>query len=161
MSWKRSIGSAVVAIVICELAGAAGALLGNDGIKRWYPTLRKPTFTPPSWVFGPVWTLLYGCMGVAVSVVWRRRSDEKRAAAALFVFAFQLVANVLWTFAFFNRRSTGAGLTVIVPLWLLITLTIVLFWPIAVLAALLMVPYLLWVSFATALNLCVWQLNRD
>ncbi len=161
MSWKRNVGSTLVGIVVCQLAGAAGAALSNDGIKHWYPTLRKPSFTPPSWVFGPVWTLLYGCMGVALSLVWRRRERAKRANLALLAFAAQLVVNVVWTFAFFGRRSTGAGVVVILPLWALIATTIVLFWPIAVLAAVLLIPYLLWVSFATALNLRVWQLNRD
>ncbi len=161
MSWKPKAGSAVVGILICQVAGGVGAVLGKDGIKHWYPTLRKPSFTPPSWVFGPVWTILYASMGLAAAMVWRRRDEASGAKPALVAFAAQLVANVLWTFAFFNRRSTRAGLVVIVPLWALIAVTILLFWPVAVFAALLLVPYLLWVSFATALNLRVWQLNRD
>ncbi len=100
-------------------------------------------------------------MGVALSLVWRRRGHAKRANFALFAFAAQLVVNVMWTFVFFGRRSTRAGVVVILPLWVLIASTIVLFWPIAVLAAVLLIPYLIWVSFATALNLRVWQLNRD
>jgi len=161
MSWKRKAASAAVGIVLCQAAGGIGALLGNEGIKDWYPSLRKPSFNPPSGVFGPVWTALYAFMGLAASMVWQRRSTHDRTRIALAVFAAQLAANVLWTFAFFGRRSTSAGLYVIVPLWLLIAVTIALFWPIAVVAALLLVPYLLWVSFATALNVRIWQLNRD
>ncbi len=159
-SWKRNIATALVGILVSEIAGVLGAWFTVDGVRDWYPSLRKPSFTPPSWLFGPVWTFLYAMMGVAASMIWRRRDSSGVAERALGVFSIQLALNSLWSFAFFKRRSTLGGLFVIVPLWALIMLTIVAFSPIAWVAGLLLVPYLLWTSFAAVLNLRLWQLNR-
>ncbi len=159
-SWKRKIATAFVGILVSEIAGVLGAWFTVDGVREWYPSLRKPSFTPPSWLFGPVWTSLYAMMGVAVSMIWRRRDGSGLAKRALGLFTAQLALNSLWSFAFFKRRSTTAGLFVIVPLWALILLTIFAFSPIALVAGLLLVPYLLWTSFAAVLNFRLWQLNR-
>jgi benzodiazapine receptor len=157
---KETFASAVTGIAISESAGLLGAWFTRDGVRNWYPALRKPSFTPPSSIFGPVWTTLYALMGIAVSIVWRRRVEGSASDRALGLFSAQLILNVLWSYAFFKRRSTGAGLLVIAPLWIFIVLTILAFLPVATIAGLLLIPYLLWTTFATALNLRIWQLNR-
>jgi len=143
-------------------------------VTTWYRTLERPSWSPPDWLFGPVWTLLYAMMAVAAFLVWRRAfgggggagaggeiPDVRPAArVALVVFGVQLVLNALWSWLFFAMRSPLAGLVEIVVLWMAIAATIALFWPLSRVAAGLMVPYLAWVSFATALNGALWWLNR-
>ncbi len=159
--WRRKIVTAVVGILISQAAGVAGAASTRDGIRNWYPTLRKPSFTPPSWVFGPVWTILYTMMGIAASTIWRRRSDASGSSRALSLFGAQLALNSFWSVAFFKRHSPLQGLIVIVPLWITILMTMLAFFPISSVAGALLIPYLAWTSFAAALNLRIWQLNRD
>lgn len=148
----------VASVAVCELAGIVPSLLTADDVATWYPTLAKPAFTPPSWVFGPVWTTLYLLMGVALYLVWQSdRGRLRRAALALF--AVQLVLNAGWTLVFFGERAIFGGLVVIVALLAAILATIATFARIDRRAAALLVPYLLWVSFATALNVELWRLN--
>jgi len=147
----------IAAILICELAGAIGSVFTLQSIPTWYAALIKPGFSPPNWVFGPVWILLYALMGVAA--YWIYISDDKRSKPALSIFGLQLVLNVLWSVVFFGLRSPLYGLMVIVLLWLSILATIVKFHEIDKRAGLILIPYILWVSFALILNLFVWRLN--
>ncbi|MFO1495689.1 MAG: TspO/MBR family protein [Lysobacterales bacterium] len=137
------------------LAAFGGAAFPPDA---WFAALAKPSWQPPNWLFGPVWTALYLMMGVAAGLVWLR-GPSTAVRLALTVFAVQLVLNALWTPVFFGARALGAALGVILLLWLAIALTIKHFWPLHRLAAALLLPYLAWVSFATALNAELWRLN--
>lgn len=124
----------------------------------FYGELTQPSWAPPAWLFGPVWSVLFVLMGVSAWLVWREHG-VRGAGAALKLYAAQLVANALWSWLFFAWRQGGLALAEIAVLWLLILGTILLFWPLHRLAALLLVPYLAWVSFAAALNLALWRLN--
>jgi translocator protein len=147
-------------IIGCEAAGGIGALATAGSIDAWYRTLRKPDFTPPNWVFGPVWTLLYALMGVAASLVAGSDADRRARWTAERIFALQLALNTAWSLIFFGRCSPFAALIEIVFLWAAIIATIVLFARISIPAALLLVPYLLWTTFAALLNFSIWRLNR-
>lgn len=127
---------------------------------EWYGTLAKPSWNPPSWVFGPVWTLLYIMMAVAAWLVWRERGAAAGVTAALTMFVLQLVLNAAWSWLFFGRHTISGALLDIVALWLGIVVTIVLFWRVRPLAGALLLPYVAWVSFAAFLNYTLWQLNR-
>ena len=142
-------------VLISFVPAAVGGLFGPGD---WYRTLAKPAWTPPGWIFGPVWTLLYLSMGVAAWMVWTR-AGLRGAWVALLLFAVQLVLNGAWSWLFFGLHSPGLAFLDIVLLWLAIAATIVAFWIVRPAAALVLVPYLLWVSFATALNLAIWRLN--
>ncbi len=151
----RDVPALLVSIVVCELAGIVPSFLTANDVATWYTTLQKPGFTPPSWLFGPVWTTLYLLMGVALYLVWRRGDNR----FALAVFAVQLVLNAGWTLVFFGMRWPAGGLAVIVALLVAIVATMVAFERIDRRAALLLVPYLCWVGFATLLNYELWRLN--
>ncbi|MCD7059922.1 TspO/MBR family protein [Pelagibacterium xiamenense] len=139
----------------CFLAAATGAFFRPG---TWYETLVKPDWRPPNWLFGPVWTVLYIAMAVSGWLVWRE-AGFSGATGALFVYAVQLLLNGSWSVLFFGLHRPDLALAEIVLLWLAIMLTIVLFWPISMVAALLMVPYALWVGFASVLNFAIWRLN--
>ena len=143
-------------IVIGGLSGFATA----RGVSTWYPTLVKPSFNPPAWVFGPVWTALYFMMGVAAFIVWRQGIGADGVRVALVVFVVQLALNGLWSILFFGMQSPGWALVEIVVLWLAIGVTIRLFWVVVPTAGALLLPYMAWVSFATVLNASLWWLNR-
>lgn len=149
------------AVVICESAGVIGALLTDTGQSPWYQTLNKPSFTPPGWVFGPVWTILYLLMGIATFLIWRAGWQHTAVKWALIAFAIQLLLNAVWTPIFFGLHSPTGGFVVIVILWLAIAATIILFYPISRLAGILLIPYLLWASFAAVLNGAIVMLNRN
>ena len=138
-------------------AGALGSLASLNA-SGFYGQLVQPTWAPPAWLFGPVWTVLFALMGIAAWLVWREHGF-RRARSALMVYAVQLVANALWTWMFFAWQQGAAAFVEIVLLWLLIATTILLFWRLHRLAAVLLLPYLAWVSFAAALNLSLWRLN--
>ncbi len=149
----------IVSVGVPLLAGGVGGLVTTPAISTWYATLNKPWFTPPDWLFGPVWTLLYVLMGLALFLVWRSpRSRTRDIGIALF--AVQLAVNIFWSFAFFGLENTLYGVLTIIPLWVLIAATIFQFYKVSKGAAFLMVPYILWVSIATALNTAVYLLNR-
>ncbi|MBC7187346.1 MAG: tryptophan-rich sensory protein [Calditrichaeota bacterium] len=154
---KALVVKLVVAIGVCLLAGVLGSVFTSSGVRTWYPTLNKPPFTPPGWLFGPVWTVLYILMGVAAALVWHKSLGVNTALA---VFVVQLVLNVLWSLFFFGLRLPAVALVDIVLLWGAILATLVLFWRMQPAAGLLLVPYLLWVSFATVLNAAIVWLNR-
>lgn len=144
-------------VVACQLAGLIGIPFNERAIDSWYDTLDKPSFNPPSWVFGPVWTTLYLLMAVAAWLVWR--TDDRRRRTALTLFAVQLVLNAAWSPLFFGARLPGWALAEIAVLWLAVALTASWFWSIDRRAGALLVPYLAWVSFAAVLNAEIVRLN--
>jgi benzodiazapine receptor len=139
-------------------AAGIGGLFTSSGLGDWYDSLRKPPWTPPDAVFGPVWTVLYAAMGVAAWLVWRR-AGWRGARVALGLFGVQLVLNAAWSGLFFGLRRPDLAAIEIVVLWVAILATILAFARVSRTAAGLMVPYLLWVTFASALNLAIWRLN--
>lgn len=142
---------------------AVGGLSGSAtarGVADWYPTLTKPSFNPPAWVFGPAWTLLYIMMGVAAFLVWRKGLEVDGVKIALTVFGIQLALNGLWSILFFGMQAPGLALAEIIVLWIAIGATTVLFWRAVPAAGALLLPYWGWVSFATVLNASLWWLNR-
>lgn len=156
----RDIWKLVVSIVACLAAGAIGSVFTRQAIPTWYATLEKPAFSPPNWLFAPVWTLLYIMMGVAAFLVWRKGLENRQVRIALIVFLVQLVLNTLWSVVFFGLESPLYGVVVIAALWLAILFTVLKFYRISLAASVLMWPYLLWVTFATVLNSSIWLLNR-
>jgi len=156
---KRPVGI-VIAIVICELAGVIGSLFTMPSIPGWYAGLVKPSFNPPGWIFGPVWTALYAMMGVAAWLVYDKGFKRPEVRKALTVFAVQLVLNTLWSIVFFGAHQILGAVIVIILLWAMILWTILLFRKISKAAAWLLVPYILWVSFATILTVTIYALNR-
>jgi tryptophan-rich sensory protein len=143
----------------CYLAAAIGSLFTTPNIPTWYATLSRPDFAPPDWVFGPVWTALYTMMGISAYLVWREGLADPGVRASMAVFVLQLAINISWSAAFFGLRSPLAGLAVIIILWGLIALNIQRFRGISRTAGALLIPYLLWVSFAAVLNFEIWRLN--
>ena len=150
---------AIISIAIPLGIGALGSLFTTPEIDGWFRTLQKPSWNPPDWVFGPVWTVLYVLMGIAFFLVWKAdRQTGKSTAVTLYV--IQLVLNLGWSFVFFNRHAIGWAVAEIAVLWLFILLTIFSFARFHKAAAWLLVPYISWVSFAAILNYTIWQLNR-
>jgi len=149
----------VIAIVVSELAGVIGSLFTVSAIPTWYAGLVKPALNPPSWVFGPAWTTLYALMGIAAFLIWRMGWERKEVKMALGVFGIQLSLNAVWSIIFFGLQNPGWALVDIVFLWLAIVWTIAVFYKISKSAAYLLLPYLLWVSFASYLNYSIWALN--
>jgi translocator protein len=147
----------LISLALPQLAGGLGAFFTFSSVSSWFPTLLKPSWNPPSWLFGPVWTLLYVLMGIACYLIWK--SDHPQKNALLKLYAVQLILNALWSPAFFGMQSPFLGLMVIIPLWVAILLCIIQFKRVSLVAAGLMVPYLLWVTFATALNTAIFVLN--
>lgn len=148
-----------LSIALCQTAGAIGAFFTRQAILEWYFYLKKPYFTPPNWVFGPVWVVLYTLMGVAAFLVWRKGLREVKVRAALAVFLLQLVLNCLWSIVFFGFRSIGGGLSIILLLWIVIFWTIMKFSELSRVAAGLLIPYIVWVSYAVLLNVVIKLLN--
>ncbi len=155
----KPIWKIVIAVVICLVVGSLSGVATSSAIAGWYATLNKPSFNPPNWVFGPAWTLLYILMGIAAGLVWSAGWDRKEVKAALTIFGIQLLLNGLWSIIFFSLESPLWALVEIVVLLLFIILTIIRFKPINSTAAYLLIPYLLWVSFATVLTGSILYLN--
>lgn len=152
----------ILAIVVtCLAVGYFSSLVTKSNIVTWFPTLVKPSFNPPNWIFAPVWTMLYIMMGIAAGLVWNRIDFEKEAVKkALIFFAIQLALNALWSYLFFGLKNPMLALIEIVLLWLMIYETYIKFAKIDKIAGYLFIPYLAWVSFATILNASIWWLNR-
>jgi tryptophan-rich sensory protein len=148
-----------VSLTICQLAGVIGSLFTIPAIPTWYATLAKPTYNPPSWVFAPVWTTLFLLMGISAFLVWRKGIENPRVNLALRFFIIQLILNSLWSVLFFGLRSPLLGLVEIIILWIFILLTILYFFKVSKIAGILLLPYILWVSFAAVLNFSIWRLN--
>lgn len=160
VDWTTELPRFVVSLLAPLVAGGIGAGATAESVRTWYPTLRKPSFNPPNWIFGPVWTTLYLLMGIADFLVSRQVDGGQAIRQARLWYRVQLVLNTLWSILFFGRRSPLAALVEIVFLWIAIVLTIRAFARVSPRAALLLVPYLLWVSFAAVLNGAIWRLNR-
>lgn len=143
---------------VCLGVGGLGSIFTTKSARTWYPTLRKPRGTPPSWIFGPVWTTLYVLMAIAAWMVWRDYGRGARFALAMF-FA-QLALNLAWSGIFFGSRLPGVAFGAIIILWLAILFNAVLFYWLQPVAALLLLPYLLWVTYAGYLNFGIWRQNR-
>jgi benzodiazapine receptor len=156
MSWTKLL----VSLSACQLAGFLGSIFTRSAIPSWYAQLQKPSFAPPNWLFAPMWISLYLLMAVAAYLVWQKGLGSSGVRAALGVFLVQLLLNALWSPVFFGLRSPLAGAAIIVVLWLAILATIIAFAKISPPAAWLLVPYILWVSLATALNISIYFLNR-
>ena len=150
----------IASIVICQLAGVIGALFNGTAVKTWYVGIAKPAFTPPGWVFAPVWITLFLLMGISLFLVWNADADPKIKQTALVLFFIQLVLNTCWSYFFFYLNSPLAGFIEIIILWIFILLTVLRFYAVRPAAAFLLVPYILWVSFAAFLTFSIWQLNR-
>lgn len=146
-------------ILFCELTGFISSLISNTRDNAWFDSLAKPEWNPPGFVFGPVWTLLYLLMGVALWTVWFDKPDGKSKAPAITVFVLQLLCNFLWSIFFFRMQSPFAALVDIMVLIVLIIATMLLFARHSKIAAYLLIPYLLWVLFAAMLNWSIWQMN--
>ena len=142
-------------LVFCLSASATAVFLSTGG---WFAKLHKPSWNPPSWVFGPVWTLLYILMAIAAWLVWRQ-GGWKSQRLALGAFLLQWLLNALWTPLFFGMHQLGLAFGEIILLWLVLALTAILFWQVKKSAGWLLLPYLAWVSFAAALNFSIWRLN--
>jgi translocator protein len=155
---KHTLPSWVGLVFWVALSFAAAGVGSRFGPGDWYAHLAKPSFNPPAWVFAPVWTLLYLVMGLAAWLVWRERAVA-RVGPALSLFLVQLILNATWSWLFFDLHRIGWALVDLAALWLAIGATLLAFWACRPLAGLLMVPYLLWVSFAALLNFAIWRLN--
>jgi tryptophan-rich sensory protein len=142
----------IISIILCQFSGLIGSIFTGPSIQTWYVTLKKPVFAPPNWLFAPVWTILYLLMGIAAFLIWRKGFDQPQVKTALSLFAVQLILNALWSPVFFGLRSLLAGFVVILILWVAILLTIIRFFKLSMIAGALLIPYLLWVSFATLIN---------
>jgi benzodiazapine receptor len=149
----------IISVVICQLAGVIGSIFTRPAIPTWYASLNKPAFNPPNWVFSPVWITLYILMGIAAFLVWSKGLNVRHVKLALVLFAVQLILNALWSAVFFGLKSPLLGLFVIVILWIAILFTILNFYKVSGTAGFLLIPYILWVSFASVLNFSLWRLN--
>ena len=148
----------VIFIAVCLGAGGLGAIATTPEIEGWYRTIEKPSWNPPDWIFGPVWTTLFILMAVAAWFVWRS-AGFAAAAMPLTLFAVQLVLNIAWSWIFFGLHQPGWAFAEIVLLWLAIAATTATFFRSSPLAGWLMLPYLAWVSFAAVLNFTIWRMN--
>jgi tryptophan-rich sensory protein len=150
----------LVSVLVCQLAGVIGSIFTASSVKTWYAAINKPSFTPPNWLFGPVWIFLFLLMGISLFLVWSHPftapKDRKRA---LIIFGAQLALNAFWSYAFFGSKSPLFGFIVIVILWITILMTSIRFLKISELAGWLLIPYILWISFASVLNFAILLLN--
>jgi benzodiazapine receptor len=156
----KAIGKLICSVSICLFTGFVGSFSTMDSVSTWYADLAKPSFNPPDWTFGVVWPILYVMMGVAAFLIWNKGISSKQTKVALGLFMGQLVLNGLWTPIFFGLHMMGLALAEIILLWVAILVTIVAFWRISKPATYLLIPYILWVSFAIVLNASLWHLNR-
>jgi tryptophan-rich sensory protein len=156
----KPLAKLVAIILLCLATGFLGSLFTRQSIPNWYADLQKPSFNPPDWIFAPVWTILYLMMAVSAFIILSKDLHNPKVKIALIAFLIQLLLNGLWTPIFFGAHLIFVALIEIIILWLSIILTIVLFWKISIPASLLLLPYILWVTFAAVLNAAIWLLNR-
>lgn len=149
----------IISIALPVAVGATSGFFTATGVDSWYQTINKPSWNPPGWIFGPVWTTLYVMMGIALFLVWKSNTNEALKKTAITLFAVQMVLNFFWSFVFFKQEQPGWALVEIIVLWVAILLTIFAFAKVNKTAAWLLVPYISWVSFASILNYTIWQLN--
>ncbi|WP_324025171.1 TspO/MBR family protein [Maribacter sp. BPC-D8] len=156
---KRKLTYILIGIVICSVIGFLSSVVTQSSVNGWYMTLNKPSFNPPNWIFAPVWSALYIMMGISAGWVWAKGFHHKYVKTGLYHFGFQLLLNGLWSIVFFGLKQPFYGLLVIMALLVVLSLTIKWFNVVSKFAAILLIPYLLWVCFATALNYKIWELN--
>ena len=157
----NKISRIAIGVIICLAVGYLSGMVTRTSITTWYPTLVKPSFNPPNWIFAPVWTSLYVMMGIAAGLIWNQIPSQKEAVTkALQFFAIQLVLNALWSYLFFGMYNLMLATIEVVLLWLMIFETYSQFAKINKTASYLMLPYLAWVSFASVLTASIWWLNR-
>jgi tryptophan-rich sensory protein len=157
----NKISRIAIVVIICLAVGYLSGMVTRTSITTWYPTLVKPSFNPPNWIFAPVWTSLYVMMGVAAGFIWNQITTQKAAVTkALQFFTIQLVLNALWSYLFFGLHNLMLATIEVVLLWLMIFETYSQFAKINKTASYLMLPYLAWVSFASVLTASIWWLNR-
>jgi tryptophan-rich sensory protein len=149
----------LVSVLVCELAGVLSSFFTTPAIPNWYAGLQKSFLSPPNWLFAPVWTTLFFLMGISLYLIWEKIKEDKRVKSVIYVFTIQLTLNILWSVAFFGLRSPLYGFIVIILLWFAILFTILKFYPISKEAAYLLLPYIIWVSFASILNFSIMILN--
>lgn len=154
-----SIWQLIIAILACEAIGFTSGLIGSAAMNSWFDNLQKPSWNPPAYLFAPVWTTLYALMGIAIWLIWKNETAEAKKRSAYVVFAIQLFLNFWWSIIFFSFQSPFFALIEILLLLSMILLTIFHFSKISKTAAWLLVPYVLWVSFASFLNYTIWSLN--
>lgn len=156
---RKTIIKIVISVSICLLVGFLASIATQSSVTTWYTTLEKPFFTPPNYLFAPVWTILYVLMGISAGIVWSRGLHHIWVKTALYHFVFQLLFNALWSVVFFSLQQVFWGLLTIITLILLILLTIKWFKVVNKTAAYLLIPYAVWVLYAMALNFEIWRLN--
>ena len=157
---KKNFVPAIGFILLSQIAGIVGSIFTTPAIDSWYRFLEKPVFSPPNWLFAPVWIILYTMMGFAAFLVWKKAKKVKKAKTQLNVFYVHLVLNSLWSIVFFGTKNLGLAFGIIVILWFMIAFLVYKFYEINKRTIFLLFPYLLWVSFALVLNYTVWILNR-
>lgn len=155
----KNIYKLLISIVLCQGVGLFGSFATMNSVSLWYETLTKPVLNPLSWVLGPVWITLYLLMAISLFLIWRGGIRKKQEKQAVLAFAVQLALNGTWSFAFFGAENPGLALVNIVLLLAAIVWTVVRFYPLDKRASFLLIPYLLWVMFATYLNTAIWILN--
>ncbi|MEA1963547.1 MAG: TspO/MBR family protein [Candidatus Aerophobetes bacterium] len=153
------IGKLVISVIVCQMAGVIGSAFTAPSIPTWYATLKKPPFTPPNWLFAPVWISLFFLMGISAFLVWRKGLGSRQVRIALTIFVVQLIFNILWSVVFFGFQSPLGGLIVISVLWVAILLTILKFLKVSRPAGFLLLPYISWVSLAALLNASIFLVN--
>jgi len=151
----------VVALIICLMVGYSASIVTRPSVETWYPTIIKPSFNPPNWIFMPVWTLLYILMAVAAGLVWDKiKEQNQEVKVALGFFLIQLTLNAIWSYIFFGLKNPMLALIEIALLWLMIYETYLKFIKINKTAGYLLIPYMAWVTFAGILNASIWWLNK-
>ena len=148
----------ILCVIICTSLGFLSGISTADSIANWFQFVKKPSWNPPSWLFAPVWTLLYILMGISVALIWHSNSKNKKTAIVLFI--IQFILNIAWSIIFFNQHMPGLAFIEIIVMLVFIILTTVSFYKINKTAAYLLLPYICWVSFATVLNGTIWFLNK-
>ena len=149
----------IVSISICQIAGIIGSIFTSPSISGWYADLQKPLFNPPNWIFAPVWILLFTLMGISLYLILKENLNDNTVKIGIAIFSFQLILNIGWSFLFFSLQNILYALFEIIILWFAILLTISQFWKINKKSSYLLIPYLLWVTFAAILNFAIWRLN--
>ena len=151
----------IYCVAICLVVGYLSSITTQSSINTWYPTLIKPSFNPPNWLFAPVWTLLFIMMGLAAGMIWNQLENQRELVKkALLFFTVQLLLNALWSYLFFGLNNVLLALIEVILLWLVIYETFHIFRKIDKKAAYLFIPYLIWVAFAAILNGSIYYLNR-
>lgn len=156
---KKKLVYISISIVICLIIGFLSSYVTQSSVNDWYVTLNKPSFNPPNWLFAPVWTFLYITMGISAGLIWSKGFYHLWVKTALYHFGFQLMLNALWSLVFFGFKAPLLGLLIIIALLIMLIFTFKWFKIVNKTAAYMLIPYILWVGFATLLNYKIWELN--